>query len=84
MEMAPGVVHVKEIATGRTVAKLEDPHAHRTGWMDFTPDGSQLVVVAYLARAIHVWDLRAIRQRLKTMNFDWDWPEFSSKDHSEK
>ena len=28
------------------------------------------------ARAIHVWDLRAIRTRLKEMNLDWDWPEY--------
>jgi tetratricopeptide (TPR) repeat protein len=44
--------------------------------MGFTPDGTQLVVVALYARAIHVWDLRAIRVRLKAMGLDWDWPEF--------
>jgi WD40 repeat protein len=76
MEMAPGVVHLKDIATGRTVAKLEDPHGDRATWMCFTPDGTELVVVALYARAIHVWNLRAIRERLKTMNLDWDWPEF--------
>jgi len=76
LEMAPGVVHLKEIATGNTVARLEDPHGDRAGWMGFTPDGSQLVVVAHYAKAIHSWDLRAIRARLKTMNLDWNWPEF--------
>jgi serine/threonine protein kinase/WD40 repeat protein len=76
MEMAPGVVHLKEVATARTVAKLEDPHGDRAAWMSFTPDGTQLVVVAHYARAIHVWDLRAIRSRLKSMGLDWDWPEF--------
>jgi hypothetical protein len=76
MEMAPGVVHLKEKSTGKTVAKLEDPHGDRATWMEFTPDGSQLVVVANYARAIHIWDLRSIRQRLKMMNLDWDWPEF--------
>jgi hypothetical protein len=44
--------------------------------MSFTPDATQLVVVARYAGAIHRWDLRAIRERLKTMNLDWDWPEF--------
>jgi len=76
MEMEPGVVHLKDIATGKTVAKLEDPHGDRAIWMSFTPDGSQLVVNALYAKAIHVWDLRAIRQRLRSMNLDWDWPEF--------
>ena len=76
LEMAPAVLHLKEVATGRTVAKLEDPHGDRATWQGFTPDGTQLVVVAGTASAIHVWDLRAIRTRLKDMNLDWDWPEF--------
>src|SRR5262249_30307878 len=56
--------------------KLEDPHGDRANWLGFTPDGTQLVVVAKYATAIHLWDLRAIRTRLKDMNLDWDWPEF--------
>jgi serine/threonine protein kinase/WD40 repeat protein len=76
MEMAPAVIHLKEVATGRTIAKLEDPHGDRAGWMGFTPDGTQLVVAAPYAKAIHVWDLRAIRVRLKAMGLDWKWDEF--------
>jgi hypothetical protein len=76
LEMAPGVIYLKEVATGRTVARLEDPHGDRAHWQGFTPDGTRLVVVAKYASAIHVWDLRAIRSRLKEMNLDWDWPEF--------
>jgi hypothetical protein len=76
LEMAPAVIHLKETATGRTVAKLEDPHGDRATWQGFTPDGTLLVVVASYASAIHIWDLRAIRTRLKGMNLDWDWPEF--------
>ena len=76
LEMAPAVVDLKEVASGRTVARLEDPHGDRATWQGFTPDGTRLVVVAGYAGAIHVWDLRAIRARLKEMNLDWDWPEF--------
>jgi serine/threonine protein kinase/WD40 repeat protein len=76
LEMVPAVIDLKEVATGRTVAKLEDPHGDRASWQGFTPDGTQLVVVASHASAIHIWDLRAIRTRLKDMNLDWDWPEF--------
>jgi eukaryotic-like serine/threonine-protein kinase len=77
MEMAPAVIHLKEVATGRTVAKLEDPHGDHRPALAFTPDGTQLVaVLSMLAPAVHVWDLRAIRARLKEMNLDWDWPEF--------
>jgi serine/threonine protein kinase/WD40 repeat protein len=79
MEMAPAEIHLKEVATGRTVAKLEDPHSDRATWQGFTPDGTRLVVVAAYAGAIHIWDLRAIRKHLKEMNLDWDWPEFPSQ-----
>jgi hypothetical protein len=75
-EMAPAVIHLMESASGRTIAKLEDPHGDRATWQSFTPDGTQLVVVASYASAIHIWDLRAIRTRLKQMRLDWDWPEF--------
>jgi len=78
LEMAPGLIHLKEITSGRTVAKLEDPHGDVSTWMSFTPDGTQLVVAARYAGAIHRWDLRAIRARLKTMNLDWDWPEYAA------
>jgi uncharacterized protein (TIGR03067 family) len=67
---------LRDAATDRVVAKLEDPHGDHACWMSFTPDGTQLVVNASYARAIRVWDLRAIRQRLKGMKLDWDWPEF--------
>jgi serine/threonine protein kinase/WD40 repeat protein len=77
LEMAPAVLHLKEVATGRTVARLEDPNGDRATWQGFTPDGTRLLVVAKYASAIHIWDLRAIRARLKDMNLDWDWPEFS-------
>jgi tetratricopeptide (TPR) repeat protein len=76
LEMAPAVIHLKEVATGRTVAKLEDPHGDRAGWMGFTPEGTQLVVAALYAKAIHIWDLRAIRRQLKALDLDWSWPEF--------
>jgi serine/threonine protein kinase/WD40 repeat protein len=77
LEMAPGVIELKEVATARTVAKLEDPHGDRAWWMGFTPDGTRLVVSAHYAKAVHVWNLRAIRVRLKAMGLDWDWPEFA-------
>jgi hypothetical protein len=61
---------------GRTVAQLEDPFGDRSNMISFTHDGTRLIVSSTYASAIHVWDLRAIRKRLKTMNLDWDWPEF--------
>jgi WD40 repeat protein len=77
MEMAPAVIHLKEVSTGRTVAQLEDPFGDRSSMISFTHDGTRLVVLSTYASAIHVWDLRAIRSRLKPMGLDWDWPEFA-------
>jgi eukaryotic-like serine/threonine-protein kinase len=77
LEMAPGIIHLKEVASGRTLARLEDPQGDLSTWMGFTPDATQLVVAARYAGAIHRWDLRAIRSRLKEMDLDWDWPEFA-------
>jgi hypothetical protein len=77
LELAPAVIHLKDSTTFRTLAKLEDPHGDRSTWLGFTPDGTKLVVVTRHTTAIHIWDLRAIRARLKEMNLDWDWPEFA-------
>jgi WD40 repeat protein len=76
LEVSPGIIHLSEIATGRTVAKLTDPSGDRATWMCFTPDGTQLVTSSNYAKTIHVWDLRRIRLGLKEMRLDWDWPEF--------
>jgi serine/threonine protein kinase/WD40 repeat protein len=76
LEMTPGVMHLKETAGGRTLARFEDPHGDRATWQGFTPDGTRLVVASNYAGAVHVWDLRALRTRLKEMSLDWDWPEF--------
>ncbi|HZJ14585.1 MAG TPA: WD40 repeat domain-containing protein, partial [Chthoniobacteraceae bacterium] len=80
LEVVPGVIHLTEAATGRTVAKLTDPFGDRATWMSFTPDGTQLVTASKYDKTIHVWNLRRIRAGLKEMRLDWDWPEFSASD----
>jgi WD40 repeat protein len=79
MEMSPAVIHLKEVSTSRTVAQLEDPFGDRSNAICFSRDGTKLIVVSTHASAVHVWDLRAIRARLKTMGLDWDWPEFPAQ-----
>jgi eukaryotic-like serine/threonine-protein kinase len=77
MELAPAVIHLVSTATGRTLAKLEDPRSDRAQWLGFTPDGSRLVAIATYSREIHVWDLSAIRQYLAAMELDWESPPCS-------
>ena len=73
LELAPGVMHLKETESGRTVARLTDPHGDRASWQGFTPDLNRLVVVSQDASAVHIWELQAIRARLRKMNLDRDW-----------
>ncbi len=76
MEMAQAEIHLKETATGSTVAKLKDPFRDRSSMVLFTHDGTKLIAFSNVASAIHIWDLRAIRARLKPMGLDWNWAEF--------
>jgi serine/threonine protein kinase/WD40 repeat protein len=78
LEKVPGVIHLMDAATHRTVARLEDPSGDRASWFGFSPDGTQLAVVALYAKAVHLWDLAALRSKLKWMGLDWDWPEFAA------
>src|SRR5207245_9555259 len=72
----PARTSLREVAAARTIARLQDPHGDRARWLGFTPGGAQLVTVANYARAIHVWDLRLIRQELREMGLDWDLPPY--------
>jgi len=73
MEMSPGIVDIKETATAKTVARLEDPFGDRATWMMFHPAGTELVVVDGYASTVRVWDLRAIQERLGRMGLADDW-----------
>ena len=46
LELSPAVIHLVDAATGRTLAKLEDPRSDRAQWLGFTPDGARLVAIA--------------------------------------
>jgi WD40 repeat protein len=78
LELTPGVIDLKAVATGQTLARLENPRGDASTWMAFTSD-DQLIVAAQYANTISRWDLPACRARLKAMNLDWDWPEFPAR-----
>src|SRR5205807_1643945 len=42
----------------------------------FSPDGSRLIAESRDLRAVYVWDLRLLRQRLREIDLDWDGEEF--------
>jgi tetratricopeptide (TPR) repeat protein len=75
-----GSVRLVETETGRIVAVLEDPRQSRSRHATFSADGSRLILASEDAQAVHVWDLRAIRQGLVAIRLDWDWPPFPEPD----
>jgi eukaryotic-like serine/threonine-protein kinase len=64
LEISPAVVHLIDAASGRTLARLQDPDADRARWLGITADGAKLVVIAGYTKAIHLWDLRRIGRDL--------------------
>ena len=76
MEISPGIIDLKEVATVQTIAKLENPFRERSTWIAFNSDGTQLIVASRYAKTVHGWDLAKIRAGLKPMGLDWHWPEF--------
>jgi WD40 repeat protein len=67
----PHVLCLVEVATGRELARLEDPELNNARDVLFTPDGSQLITVN-ADRGIRVWDLRRLRAGLAERGRDWD------------
>ncbi len=68
-----GVYRLVELATGREVARLEDPD-RVAAEARFTPDGTRLVVQA--PDGLRVWDLRLVRRGLTRLGLDWDAPPY--------
>ncbi len=70
----PGVVRLVRTATGKEVARLAAPEQTRLVPQCFTPDGSQLITAGSESEALHIFDLRAIREQLQALDLDWEAP----------
>jgi serine/threonine protein kinase/WD40 repeat protein len=77
-----GSIGLVEITTGREVARLTGPDSMQYRPAGFTPDGTRLVSTYSGSNALYVWDLRLIREELKELHLDWEWPEFPPADAS--
>jgi WD40 repeat protein len=75
--MALGVsqstIHLVDPASGRKLAALQSPGVTALSWLSLSADGG-LLAAGDAVHAIHVWDLRAVRQRLVEMGLDWEQP----------
>jgi WD40 repeat protein/Flp pilus assembly protein TadD len=75
-----GVVRLVDPDSGREYARLTGPDPIRLNPACFTPDGAQLITVGSETRAIHIFELRAIRRQLAEMDLDWDLPPYPPLD----
>ncbi|MFO0798544.1 MAG: protein kinase [Gemmataceae bacterium] len=76
VDAGDGVVVLLDSTGEKELARLTDPNQHGVTGLQFTPDGSRLITVSVYGRALHVWDLRLIRERLKELDLDWDQPPY--------
>jgi serine/threonine protein kinase/WD40 repeat protein len=69
-----GVVRLVRPDTGREIARLTVFEPTRMLPLCFTSDGASLTAVGAENQNLYVFDLRAIRRGLQTVNLDWDVP----------
>jgi serine/threonine protein kinase/WD40 repeat protein len=72
-----GAISLREPDTGREVCRLTGPGQVGYAPACFSPDGTRLIATTADQQALYVWDLRLLRQQLKELGLDWDWPEFT-------
>jgi WD40 repeat protein len=69
------LIRLIDLASKQEIATLESPVDQPLLSLCFSPDGSRLVTSGG-PRGLQLWDLRAIRQRLKSMLLDWQLPDY--------
>ena len=71
---ADGIVMLLNPATGETLARLQNPYPRIDPFhLAFSSDGA-LLAMANGRRGVQVWDLKQVRQTLREIGLDWDWP----------
>jgi WD40 repeat protein len=77
VEGSQGVIRLVEPDTGVELARLESPEQSRLVPVCFTPDGTGLIAAGVDTQALHIWDLRLLRQELAPLGLDWKAPPYS-------
>jgi serine/threonine protein kinase/WD40 repeat protein len=68
-------IQLLETLTEKPLATLEAPTSSTLSRFQFSPDGSHLAATQW-DQHVQLWDLRLIRQELKSMGLDWDLPPY--------
>jgi WD40 repeat protein len=74
-----GIIRIRETATHRELANLQDPDRDDAEILAFSPDGTRLVTVGTGMQVLHVWDLQALARGLKETGLAWDIPVIERK-----
>ena len=69
-----GSIALVELATGRELARINDPDGAKAAQIVFSPDGTQLIAILQDQPHIRIWDLHAVRHRLAELDLDWSLP----------
>ena len=70
LPVSTNLVRLFDTDTWQELVVLESPHRRRPNGVAFSPGGN-LLAVACVDDVVHLWDLRAIRNRLVTLGLDW-------------
>jgi serine/threonine protein kinase/WD40 repeat protein len=71
VEEPVGAIRVVSVDSGAEVLRLEALEETRVRPLSFTPDGTHLIAFGIDTRALHVWDLQALRAGLVELGLDW-------------
>jgi tetratricopeptide (TPR) repeat protein len=76
LAIAPSqTVELYEFPSCRELATLCPPLAENIDYLCFSPAADRLVV-KNASGAVHVWDLRPLRERLRADGLDWETPDY--------
>jgi WD40 repeat protein len=76
VEDSAGAIRLVRPESGADLVRLEAPVQTRLLPRCFTPDGTRLIAVGVETQALHVWDLRAVREQLAVLGLDGDLPPY--------
>jgi WD40 repeat protein len=71
-----GQIQLCETESGREIGILPATAGAPASPRCFSPDGTRLYAKVEWDSKVHVWDLRRIRDGLREMGLDQEWPEF--------
>jgi len=69
-------IELHDVVTGRLWVTLEPTRSGALSWLEFSPDGTQLLALERGTGEIQIWDLRQIRSELADLYLDWDAPKY--------